>query len=239
MFSLVRDWEGKGQIKATLHFRDESRGSPEWQEWLVNSPPLSPPKKIEQNGVLYSGRIVLVISIFKLKLMQNTNLPHQCLNIFTNIYDMDIAVFGLLWMWLPLREKCSYSELFWSSFSRIWTECGPESLRIRTLFVQSTSCILWRRMHRILCEREQKCTSSWTALWSLKAISSYCVTVISNRIEPIHKHVHPIVLVPRKQNWGRAFDFSDRTLLYLVKYSISRGISPIFFLTIIRNKKPQ
>ena len=116
MFSLARDWEGKGQIKATLHFRDESRGSPEWQEWLVNSPPLSPPKKIEQNGVLYSGRIVLVISIFKLKLMQNTNLPHQCLNIFTNIYDMDIAVFGLLWMWLPLREKCSYSELFWSSF---------------------------------------------------------------------------------------------------------------------------
>ena len=43
----------------------------------INSPPPSPRKKIEQNGVLYSGRIVLVISIFKLKLMQNTNLPHQ------------------------------------------------------------------------------------------------------------------------------------------------------------------
>ena len=77
MFSLVREWEWKAQIKATLQFRDESRGSPEWQGWLVNSPPLSRPKKIEQNGVLYSGRIVLVISIFKLKLMQNTNLPHQ------------------------------------------------------------------------------------------------------------------------------------------------------------------
>ena len=25
-----------------------------------------------------------------------------------------------------LREKCPYSELFWSVFSRIWTECGPE-----------------------------------------------------------------------------------------------------------------
>ena len=52
----------------------------------INSPPPSPPKKIEQNGVLYSGKIVLVISIFELKLMQNTNLPHQCLNIFTKIY---------------------------------------------------------------------------------------------------------------------------------------------------------
>ena len=25
-----------------------------------------------------------------------------------------------------LREKCPYSELFWSLFSRIWTEYGPE-----------------------------------------------------------------------------------------------------------------
>ena len=25
-------------------------------------------------------------------------------------------------MLLPLREKCPYSELFWSLFSRIWTE---------------------------------------------------------------------------------------------------------------------
>ena len=25
---------------------------------------------------------------------------------------------------LPLREKCPYSEFFWSIFSRIWTEYG-------------------------------------------------------------------------------------------------------------------
>ena len=51
-----------------------------------------------------------------------------------------------------LREKCSYSEFFWSTFSSIWTEwerygvflciqskCGkygPEKLQIRTLFTQ-------------------------------------------------------------------------------------------------------
>ena len=48
-----------------------------------------------------------------------------------------------------LREKCPYSEFFWSVISRIWTEygeipsirpnagkCGPKKLRIRTLFTQ-------------------------------------------------------------------------------------------------------
>ena len=34
----------------------------------------------------------------------------------------------------PLSEKCPYLELFWSVFSRIRTEYGPEQLRIRTLF---------------------------------------------------------------------------------------------------------
>ena len=33
-----------------------------------------------------------------------------------------------------LREKCPCSEFFWSIFSRIPTEYGPENLRIRTLF---------------------------------------------------------------------------------------------------------
>ena len=35
-----------------------------------------------------------------------------------------------------MREKCPYSELFWSAFSRIWTEYGeygvsPYSVRMR------------------------------------------------------------------------------------------------------------
>ena len=43
---------------------------------------------------------------------------------------------------LALREKCPYSEFFWSVFSRIWTEYefspderryGPEKLRIQLL----------------------------------------------------------------------------------------------------------
>ena len=45
----------------------------------------------------------------------------------------------------PLREKCPYSELFWSSFSRIQTEYGeillifPYSVRMRENTNQNTS----------------------------------------------------------------------------------------------------
>ena len=35
-----------------------------------------------------------------------------------------------------LRNKCPYSQLFRSVFSRIWTEYGPKLSRIRTLFMQ-------------------------------------------------------------------------------------------------------
>ena len=33
-------------------------------------------------------------------------------------------------------KNCSYSKFFWSVFSRIRTEYGPEKLRIRTHFSQ-------------------------------------------------------------------------------------------------------
>ena len=36
---------------------------------------------------------------------------------------------------ITLREKCPYSELFWSLFARIWTEYG-EILRISPYLVQ-------------------------------------------------------------------------------------------------------
>ena len=39
----------------------------------------------------------------------------------------------------PLLEKCPYSEFFWSIFSRIRTEYGPEKRRIWTLFTQRFS----------------------------------------------------------------------------------------------------
>ena len=29
---------------------------------------------------------------------------------------------NVIFVYLPLREKCPYVELFWSTFSRIWTE---------------------------------------------------------------------------------------------------------------------
>ena len=47
--------------------------------------------------------------------------------------------------WKPLREKCPYSELFWSGFSRLWTEYGkmlcisPYLVRIREKGDQNNS----------------------------------------------------------------------------------------------------
>ena len=39
-------------------------------------------------------------------------------------------------MWVT-SEKCPYSEFFWSMFSDIPIEYGPEKLRIGTLFTKS------------------------------------------------------------------------------------------------------
>ena len=36
---------------------------------------------------------------------------------------------------ITLREKCPYLELFWSAFSRVWTEYG-EILRISTYSIR-------------------------------------------------------------------------------------------------------
>ena len=38
-----------------------------------------------------------------------------------------------------LREKCPYSEFFWSTFSHIRTEYGAIKLRIRTIFTKRLS----------------------------------------------------------------------------------------------------
>ena len=45
---------------------------------------------------------------------------------------------------VTLLEKCPYSEFFWSIFSPIPTEYGPEKLVIRTLFTQNF--FLWIRL---------------------------------------------------------------------------------------------
>ena len=57
-----------------------------------------------------------------------------------------------------LREKCLYLELFWSVFSRIRTEYGPENLRIRSLFTQCQKLIerSRRKMDNVNFERDQK-----------------------------------------------------------------------------------
>ena len=53
----------------------------------------------------------------------------------------------IIWrrIYMALREKCLYSELFWSAFSRIWTEYGemrsisPYSVRMPENADQSNS----------------------------------------------------------------------------------------------------
>ena len=53
--------------------------------------------------------------------------------------------------WWPLREKCPYSEFFWSAFSRIRTEYGTEKLLIRTLFMQWVKCIFLNDLFPLIC----------------------------------------------------------------------------------------
>ena len=43
--------------------------------------------------------------------------------------------------WLALREKCPYSEFFWSVFSPNAGKYGPEKLRIWALFMQCSLTI--------------------------------------------------------------------------------------------------
>ena len=42
---------------------------------------------------------------------------------------------------LPLCEKCSYSEIFWSVFNPNAAKYGPEKHRLRALFVKFNHCI--------------------------------------------------------------------------------------------------
>ena len=61
-------------------------------------------------------------------------LPKACLHLACLNFE------AMRYFHITLRIKCPHFELFWSEFSRIWTEYGetvrPEQLRIRTLFTQ-------------------------------------------------------------------------------------------------------
>ena len=70
---------------------------------------------------------------------------------------------------MTLREKCLYSEIFWSVFSRIWSEYGeilrisPSSVRMRENmdqknsehrhFSRSVNITLIKREHQIFQNR--------------------------------------------------------------------------------------
>ena len=63
-------------------------------------------------------------------------LKRDCFNIksITGIFFENLSFY--VFVNRTLREKWPYSELFWSAFCRIWTECGPEWLQVRSLFTQ-------------------------------------------------------------------------------------------------------
>ena len=67
----------------------------------------------------------------KYKMLQCCNKQEENVYIYIYIY---IYIFNILYIH-TLREKCPYSALFWSAFSRIWTECG-EILHIPLYSVQ-------------------------------------------------------------------------------------------------------
>ena len=69
-----------------------------------------------------------------------TKWSHGFLNQKLNIGNMRVVHAAYVkrnWKYYDsLREKCPYSKFFWSVFSHIRTEYGPEKLQIRTLFTQ-------------------------------------------------------------------------------------------------------
>ena len=64
------------------------------------------------------------------------------LKIIISIWKKNIFIFQDLPQNPTLRKKCQYSEFFWSLFSCILTEYGPEKLRIQKLFTQCHFCTL-------------------------------------------------------------------------------------------------
>ena len=47
-----------------------------------------------------------------------------------NIVFLNVGKYCILNLWDSLREKCPYSKLFWSVFSRIQSECGKMRTKI-------------------------------------------------------------------------------------------------------------
>ena len=57
---------------------------------------------------------------------------------FSQLLELDLYIsfaYNQL-IYVSLRDKCPYSEFFWSVFSRIRAQYEPQKLRIRTLFTQ-------------------------------------------------------------------------------------------------------
>ena len=65
-----------------------------------------------------------------------------------DIFSRKVASFEFL----TLLEKCPYSEFFWSVFSRIRTEYGPENSEYGhfSRSVNWKTCILWGKMRALL-----------------------------------------------------------------------------------------
>ena len=73
-------------------------------------------------------------------------LKRDCFNIksITGIFFENLSFY--VFVNRTLGEKWPYSELFWSAFCRIWTECGPEWLQVRSLFTQ------WKTRVPVVCQ---------------------------------------------------------------------------------------
>ena len=71
--------------------------------------------------------------------------PHKPVKMKFKEFTMENLRMKNFWVQLLLREKCPYSEFFWSVFSRIWTEyleirsISPYSVRMRETTDQKNS----------------------------------------------------------------------------------------------------
>ena len=82
---------------------------------------------------------------------------------------------------LTLRGKCTYSEFFWSTFSRIRTEYGPEKLPIWRLF---TRCYAKDNYGSRLWKTEEM--TCWSCYFVCSKFQIDKLFSILNRILKIH-----------------------------------------------------
>ena len=94
-------------------------------EWINNFPFF-----FISSWICYSGWITKLVSLSQLR--ESIEILNQCQSFHIFLLTDPLTQLGRN----SLCKKCPYLELFWPAFTLNAGKCGPELLRIQTLFLQ-------------------------------------------------------------------------------------------------------